>query len=252
MQIRDTQSEEWLDSACVHLIDAALTKSAAYHAFLCDPLIQTRKWRILTVGAAGLPSNRVDHRLRSYARRHWPEDDVLKKLRVNNKRRVLAQCAARSDLAADEPWFGSRLHRARTKIELHEFIRAVEPLDNGAAMVVQLNGLDEGWSPEHIEIAMLASYAHAMARSYDERFLRPVRNRQMLLATLSPAQRPVAELLASGQTLRAISERLGKSQYTVQEHAKRIYELLGVNCRFALRDKWHGCDEHPGYEPPER
>lgn len=53
------------------------------------------------------------------------------------------------------------------------------------------------------------------------------------LSSLTGREREVLELLASGESNRELSQRLGISARTVQKHLQRIYARLGVTNRTA-------------------
>lgn len=57
-------------------------------------------------------------------------------------------------------------------------------------------------------------------------------------ATLSPREREIAELIAEGQSTRAIASRLVLSPRTVDNHVARMFEKLGVHSRAALASNW--------------
>jgi DNA-binding NarL/FixJ family response regulator len=57
---------------------------------------------------------------------------------------------------------------------------------------------------------------------------------QRLLGLLTPRQSEIATLLAEGLGDREIAETLYLSRFTVQQHVKRIYRILGVDSRVAL------------------
>ncbi len=57
------------------------------------------------------------------------------------------------------------------------------------------------------------------------------------LASLTPAEGRVAELLDEGLTYQAIADQLTVSYHTVKKHVQNIYLKCGVNSRYELR-KW--------------
>jgi DNA-binding CsgD family transcriptional regulator len=52
--------------------------------------------------------------------------------------------------------------------------------------------------------------------------------------SLTPSEREIAELIASGLTNRDVATRLGMSRYTVDGRLRRIFAKLGVNSRVEL------------------
>ena len=56
------------------------------------------------------------------------------------------------------------------------------------------------------------------------------------IASLTPQEREVAQLAATGLTNREIAARLYMSPRTVSAHLYRIFPKLGIRSRAALRD----------------
>jgi DNA-binding CsgD family transcriptional regulator len=73
--------------------------------------------------------------------------------------------------------------------------------------------------------------------------LRPRRAQTEGVASLTPRQRQVCELAASGTTNRAIAQQLFLSVKTVETHLAAAYEKLGVETREALVDALHARPE---------
>jgi DNA-binding CsgD family transcriptional regulator len=69
--------------------------------------------------------------------------------------------------------------------------------------------------------------------------LRPRRAQTEGVASLTPRQRQIGELAASGTTNRAIAQRLFLSVKTVETHLAAAYEKLGVETREALAGALH-------------
>ena len=63
---------------------------------------------------------------------------------------------------------------------------------------------------------------------------------------LTPQQREIAELAASGLTNKQIGERLFVSPRTVSSHLYQIFPKLGITSRGALRDALAALDERTG------
>lgn len=66
-----------------------------------------------------------------------------------------------------------------------------------------------------------------------------------LLARLTPGQRRVAELLAQGLSKRDIAGRLERSEHTIHDHTKCIYESLCVRTRAEFMALWAGARPRP-------
>lgn len=246
-----TEPSPWLDEAA-RLGAQAPFPGRAVTIFICDPFIRARKWRVIDFGFAGRVGGRAERSLRATAKRHWPHDDVLPRLSSNSGEGVAPSCASRRDLVKSREWNASRLREARSKMGLHEFVRAVEPLADMTALVLQVDGLSVSWKPAPADVESVACLAHAAARGFGARFIEPTQRRRRLLEALTVAQRSVVEPLASGQPERVIANRIGKSTHTVHEHAKEIYRIWEISSRYELRDKWLGADALPGYERPKR
>ena len=65
---------------------------------------------------------------------------------------------------------------------------------------------------------------------------------------LSPRQVEVLRLVADGGSNRAIGERLGMSDRTVEVHLRNVFDRLGVSSRTeavieAMRQGWLGLDD---------
>jgi DNA-binding NarL/FixJ family response regulator len=70
--------------------------------------------------------------------------------------------------------------------------------------------------------------------------LRPRRTQTEGVGSLTPRQRQVSDLAASGTTNRAIAQQLFLSIKTVETHLAAAYEKLGVETRDALVTALHG------------
>ena len=62
------------------------------------------------------------------------------------------------------------------------------------------------------------------------------RSRDRAWASLTPQERQVASLAASGLTNKEIGDRLFLSHRTVAGHLHRVFPILGIATRAALRD----------------
>jgi DNA-binding CsgD family transcriptional regulator len=88
--------------------------------------------------------------------------------------------------------------------------------------------------------------AEAARRELVATGLRPRRAQTEGVASLTPRQRQVCELAASGTTNRAIAQQLFLSVKTVETHLAAAYEKLGVETRDALVDALHTtADQRP-------
>ena len=56
--------------------------------------------------------------------------------------------------------------------------------------------------------------------------------------TLSPRQNQIMELISKGHTDKAIAAELGISPHTVNNHIRRVYQRLRVNCRVQAVLSW--------------
>lgn len=61
-----------------------------------------------------------------------------------------------------------------------------------------------------------------------------------LLARLTPGQARVAQLLAEGLSKREVAARLKRSEHTIHDHTKSIYQLLDVGTRAEFMALWAG------------
>ncbi|MED7828790.1 LuxR C-terminal-related transcriptional regulator, partial [Streptomyces chiangmaiensis] len=66
------------------------------------------------------------------------------------------------------------------------------------------------------------------------------------LAALTPQERQIAELAASGLSNKEIAKQLFLSQRTVGSHLYHIFPKLGINSRAALRDALNRTEIAPG------
>src|SRR5262249_28088526 len=92
--------------------------------------------------------------------------------------------------------------------------------------------------PEGGLLTLLSAIAGTLAMAFDTRVLSHHARRQQMIDRLSPRQRQVVELLATGNTEREIALALKRSQHTIHDHIKTIYRTLGVASRRAVIDLW--------------
>jgi DNA-binding CsgD family transcriptional regulator len=63
-----------------------------------------------------------------------------------------------------------------------------------------------------------------------------IRSRESVWSSLTPQQRQIASLAASGLTNKQIADRLYLSHRTVSGHLHKVFPILGISTRAALRD----------------
>ncbi len=133
---------------------------------------------------------------------------------------------------------GSSLELSRIRLELgHALARLGRRVDARGSLQVVLADADRTGA------TLLAERAR---RELVATGLRPRRAQTEGLASLTPRQRQVCELAASGTTNRAIAQQLFLSVKTVETHLAAAYEKLGVETREALVGALHT----PGHERP--
>jgi DNA-binding CsgD family transcriptional regulator/tetratricopeptide (TPR) repeat protein len=196
---------------------------------------------------------------RHHARQYWHIHD-------------LAEAAARSDhheqararLTALEPgpartpapWLRARLYYARALLadddQAEPLFRAAIDASDSVPFVHARAELAYGtWLRRQRRIAESRQPLHTAAASFDTLGFRPWVNRagQELRASgdvtsvpaappqsgLSPQERQIAELAASGLSNRQIGQRLYMSHRTVGTHLYRIFPKLGVSSRHQIR-----------------
>lgn len=96
-----------------------------------------------------------------------------------------------------------------------------------AKVLAELTG-DADWA------SRAADALSAFPRSWLASPAVPARQPALRLASLTPAQQAVYELLARGLSTREIATRLHRSEYTVRNHVKAIFKAVGVRSRAAL------------------
>jgi two-component system response regulator DesR len=79
-------------------------------------------------------------------------------------------------------------------------------------------------------LALQASWARALARR---------RSIAAMMATLSPQQRRVLELLASGRRVAEVGDQLGVAHGTVRSHVKALRAKLGARNQLEAVAMWH-------------
>lgn len=77
---------------------------------------------------------------------------------------------------------------------------------------------------------------------------RPRRNAQTGLQALTPSERRIADLAATGQSARAIAESLFISKHTVEWHLRHVYRKLSIHGRNELHGQLQ--QENPDHDDP--
>jgi DNA-binding CsgD family transcriptional regulator len=153
---------------------------------------------------------------------------------ADDARRV--ELCATALLRVGEP--GSLLELSRIRLELgHALRRLGRRVEARRSLQLVLADADRTGA------TLLAQRAH---RELVATGLRPRRAQTEGMAALTPRQRQVCELAASGKTNRAIAQQLFLSVKTVETHLAAAYEKLGVETREALVSALHT----PGPEGP--
>lgn len=130
---------------------------------------------------------------------------------------------------AGEP--GPMLELSRIQLELgHALTRLGRRVEARESLQLALADADRGGA------TVLAERAR---RELVATGLRPRRAQTEGVAALTPRQRQVCDLAASGTTNRAIAQQLFLSVKTVETHLAAAYEKLGVETREALIDVLH-------------
>jgi DNA-binding CsgD family transcriptional regulator len=78
-----------------------------------------------------------------------------------------------------------------------------------------------------------------------------VRDRATARSALSPRERQIVDLVASGHPNKSIASTLGISQWTVSTHLRRLFARLGVGSRAAMVARLSAPDLQPLIADPE-
>ena len=139
---------------------------------------------------------------------------------------AVAACAAVGAEPAGNPLLTARaraLH-GRARAALGERDAGIGELERARHAFLDCGAVREADAAAH-ELRRLGRRVHrAAARTADPAGL----------GALSPREREVANLAASGETNRRIAAALFLSEKTIESHLGRIYEKLGVHSRVAL------------------
>jgi DNA-binding CsgD family transcriptional regulator len=157
-------------------------------------------------------------------------------------------CLPREDIYPGASWGASKYRRLCAEAGVRDFARCVVELDHQSPrrwLVVEVQGLDAGWSADTDVLRVLGALSQGISRAYEHRFLRLERLRASLTERISPAGHAVLPLLAEGLSEAEIGRRIHRSTHTVHDHVKQIYRVLGVTSRLELRDVWMGEREVP-------
>lgn len=152
-------------------------------------------------------------------------------------------CLPRASLYPAGSWAPSRYRALCRETGVHEFARCVIEFDRESPrrwLVLEAQGLDEGWTPDADVLRVLSAVGEGVARAYDHRYLRLGRLRASLTQRISPAGHAVLPLLAEGLSESEIGKRIHRSTHTVHDHVKQIYRAFGVSSRLELHEVWTG------------
>ena len=98
-----------------------------------------------------------------------------------------------------------------------------------AELLQHIQQIDQGYAPMSPAVAQLViAFLHKQGQSSDQ------------LATLTPSQEKVLEILAKGGTNKEIAQELGCAEGTVATHLSKVYEKLHVHSRSAAVAKYLG------------
>lgn len=231
-----THPEKWLRDVCDRVCEL-MSGSIAAQVWIVA--MGQGEAATLHAAAAGLRSRDAAARLLRDAKSSAPQTLATAAGGLNGELRTFT----RRDIISDQEWSRSGLKRAREALGVHDFARAVAPLDlvnDTGFLALQFDGLTAQWQADDLALAALGAVTGAMARGFGRRFVEPAQRRLELMRRLSDAQKQIAPLLAEGRTERAIAERLERSAHTIHEHTREIYRSFGVRSKIELRDLWFG------------
>jgi hypothetical protein len=251
MAVHDSAADPWLESAC-RCISVFAGPQTAVTLCLSPVCRKGQRPEAQSLGVYAPSRARV---LRSHAAARWADDDIsvpLELWSLSEGPRVYTGSSA----VGARAWRDSRYARWRTKHQLHEFARAIVPVPThrGTArvLIAQIDSFEPSWNLNDGQLELLGEITHTALEGLFRWVLEPEMRREAMLSRMTDIRRLLLPLLASGLTEREVARRVHRSENTVHEHTKAIYQELGVRSRLELRDRWLGLERNPGYSPPDR
>lgn len=198
-------------------------------------------WRVESFGSAGYSADGAE-RLMEEALAGFPHDDSVH----GPARRFgvpVPGVFRRTDLFEAGAWPTSLAKRFGDLTGVHDFVRAVMPIDaepQSRWLLIQVGGRDGGWKATDQVVEALSAVSHGAASAFVERFVRIERVRRDLMSKVGPASRQMLPLLAEGLSETQIARVVHRSAHTIHDHVKQIYRSLNVASRLELRALWMG------------
>jgi DNA-binding CsgD family transcriptional regulator len=199
-------------------------------------------WKVHAFAVEGCVSADAASKYRAQATRGFPAEDAgshpVRQFGVPTN-----LCLPRADLYPAGTWAASSYRALCKETGVREFARFVTEFERESPrrwLVIEAQGLDDGWTVNADLLRVLSALGEGIARAYDHRFLRLARLRKELTNRISPAGHAVLPLLAQGLSEAEIGKRIHRSPHTVHDHVKQIYRALGVSSRLELYEVWNG------------
>lgn len=247
MESHDAGGEVWISTLCdeVRTVCTRLVEGAGRaRVGVCAQVVVAApgavRWHATLVGASGYADPATLHAVIEHARADSPQDD-LPCGHGPTGGLPLPGVRSRRELIPDEFWGATALAQHRARLGLGEFVRSVTHLtryEPNTALVLQVDAARGAT----LDIARIGELMEIMAPALEEAFVSSVgrseRHRRQIMQRVSPAQRPIVELLVTGLTEREIGAKIHRSPHTVHDHIKSIYAALGVSNRFDLLRLW--------------
>ena len=160
---------------------------------------------------------------------------------------AVARC--RALLSAAEGDLAGAIVHAAAALALHA--EAEQPLEHVRTLLV--SGMIDRRAKRRREARALLGQSLSMAESFGARLwaerareeLGRIGGRASPVDELTPTERRIAALAASGETNREIAEATFLSRKTVEANLSRVYRKLGVASRAELRRRWNSEDPSP-------
>jgi DNA-binding CsgD family transcriptional regulator len=246
-EVPGLEIDAWLGDI-VALVAEDVPAGVVVSAAIVEPVGKTRAWETHHFAMAGAVRPELASALEREAREGYPHDDVAFHAgqRGENPRPTWG---ARPMFMADDAWIHSAYAAFRRPLGLHEFARAVVPLqelDEPRTLLLQIDLLQAGAEAGDWEVGLVGGVAPAIVRAYHRRFVALREHREEIKRRLTPAQRKIVPLLVEGLSESQVAARVGRSAHTIHDHTKTIYHALGVSNRLQLRDLWFGRRERAG------